>query len=90
VLAETADAMESVRISAGKFVATYMHDAVNRVALFNSTARPPGKSNCPHRLGHGDFRQVQGDRTLHRLLLVSRGRHDAAPRPRERKNHDLG
>jgi len=47
VLAEAADPIDAVRISAGKFVVTYMHDIVNRVALFDLTGRPAGEIPLP-------------------------------------------
>lgn len=57
VLAEAADAMESVRISAGKFVATYMHDAVNRIALFNLDGTAAGEIKLP---GIGSVTAISG------------------------------
>ena len=57
VLAESADAMESVRISAGKFVVTYLHDAVNRIALFTLDGRPAGEIPLP---GIGSVTAIAG------------------------------
>ncbi len=57
VLPEAADAMESVRISAGKFVATYMHDAVNRIALFNLDGTAAGDIKLP---GIGSVTAISG------------------------------
>ncbi len=57
VLPEAADAMESVRISAGKFVATYMHDAVNRIALFNLDGTTAGEIKLP---GIGSVTAISG------------------------------
>jgi prolyl oligopeptidase len=47
VVGEGADAMENVRISAGKFVVTYLHDAVNRLALFNLSGAAAGEIALP-------------------------------------------
>ncbi len=47
VLAESSDTMDAVRISAGRFVVTYMHDVVNRVALFNLDGTPAGEIPLP-------------------------------------------
>ena len=57
VLKEAADTMEGVRISAGKFVVTYMHDAVNRVALFNLDGSPAGEIQLP---GIGSVTAISG------------------------------
>jgi prolyl oligopeptidase len=57
VVAETADAMENARISAGKFVVTYMHDAVSRVALFDLAGRPAGEIPLP---GIGSLTSITG------------------------------
>lgn len=47
VLAQSADTIDSVRISAGKLVVTYMHDVVNRVALFDLLGQPAGEIPLP-------------------------------------------
>jgi len=57
VLAEAADAMENARISSGKFVVTYMHDAVNRIALFDLTGQPAGEIPLP---GIGSVTAISG------------------------------
>ena len=57
VLPEAADALESVRISAGRFVATYMHDAVNRIALFNLDGTAAGEIKLP---GIGSVTAITG------------------------------
>jgi len=57
VLAEASDAMENARISAGKFVVTYMHDAVNRIALFDLAGQPAGEIPLP---GIGSVTAVSG------------------------------
>jgi len=57
VVAESADTMESARISAGKLVLTYMHDAVNRIALFGLDGRAAGEINLP---GIGSVGAISG------------------------------
>ncbi|MDI1335643.1 MAG: prolyl oligopeptidase family serine peptidase [Lacunisphaera sp.] len=57
VVAESADTMESSRISAGKFVVTYLHDATNRVALFTLDGRPAGEIALP---GIGSVTGISG------------------------------
>ncbi len=47
VVAESGDTMEDARISAGKFVVTYLHDVVNRIALFNLDGAPAGQIPLP-------------------------------------------
>ncbi len=47
VLAEAAEPIDAVRISAGKFVVTYMRDVVNRIALFDLTGKPAGEIPLP-------------------------------------------
>ncbi len=47
VLAQSADPIGSVRISAGKLVVTYMHDVVSRVALFDLEGKPAGEIPLP-------------------------------------------
>jgi prolyl oligopeptidase len=57
VLAEADDAMENARISAGKFVVTYMHDAVNRIALFDLSGKAAGEIALP---GIGSVTAISG------------------------------
>jgi len=57
VLAEASDALENVRISAGKLVVTYLHDAVNRIALFDLAGKPAGEIPLP---GLGSVTAVSG------------------------------
>ncbi|WP_197677740.1 prolyl oligopeptidase family serine peptidase [Opitutus sp. GAS368] len=57
VVPESADTMEGVRISAGKFVLTYMHDAVNRVVLCNLDGSAAGEIKLP---GVGSVGAVSG------------------------------
>ncbi len=47
LVAESADTLESARISAGKFVLTYMHDVVSRIALANLDGSPAGEIPLP-------------------------------------------
>jgi prolyl oligopeptidase len=47
VLAQAPDPISGVRISAGKFVVTYMHDVVSRVALFDLQGKPAGEIPLP-------------------------------------------
>ncbi len=47
VLAESADTIDNVRISAGRLVVTYLHDVVHRIALFDLTGRPAGDIPLP-------------------------------------------
>ncbi|HET7535656.1 MAG TPA: prolyl oligopeptidase family serine peptidase, partial [Candidatus Didemnitutus sp.] len=57
VVAETSDTIENARISAGKFVVTYLHDVVNRVALFTLDGKPAGEIPL---LGIGAVSAVSG------------------------------
>jgi prolyl oligopeptidase len=47
VLAEAADPINAVRISAGKLVVTYMRDVVSRIALFDLDGKPAGEIPLP-------------------------------------------
>ncbi len=47
VVPESGDTMESARISAGKIVVTYMHDAANRIAVFNLDGSAAGEIKLP-------------------------------------------
>lgn len=47
VLAQAPDPISSIRISAGKFVVTYMHDVVGRIALFDLEGKPAGEIPLP-------------------------------------------
>lgn len=47
VIPESTDTIDAVRISAGKFVVTYMRDVVNRVALFDLAGQPAGEIPLP-------------------------------------------
>jgi prolyl oligopeptidase len=47
VIPEASDTMDAVRVSAGRFVVTYMHDVVNRVALFDLTGKALGEIPLP-------------------------------------------
>ena len=47
VIAESADTIESARISAGRLVLTYLHDVVSRVAVFTLEGRPAGEIALP-------------------------------------------
>jgi prolyl oligopeptidase len=66
VLAEAADALEHARLSAGKFVVTYMHDAVNRIALFDLAGRPAGEIPLP---GIGSVTAISGKFTSSELFI---------------------
>jgi prolyl oligopeptidase len=57
VVPESGDTIESARISAGKVVLTYMHDAVNRIALFNLDGSAAGEIPLP---GIGSVGAVSG------------------------------
>ncbi len=57
VVAEAPDVMEDARISAGKLVVTYLHDAVNRIALFDLAGKPAGEIPLP---GIGSVTAVTG------------------------------
>lgn len=57
VVAEVADTMESSRISAGRFVVTYLHDATNRIAVFNLDGQPAGEIALP---GLGSVAGISG------------------------------
>lgn len=57
VVPESADTIESARISAGKLVLTYMHDAMNRIALFNLDGSAAGEIALP---GIGSVGAVSG------------------------------
>ena len=54
---ESNDTIESARLSAGKLVLTYMHDAVNRIALFNLDGSAAGEIPLP---GIGSVGAVSG------------------------------
>jgi prolyl oligopeptidase len=47
VLAESSDPINSVRISAGRLVVTYMRDVVSRIALFDLDGKPAGEIPLP-------------------------------------------
>ncbi|HQY05919.1 MAG TPA: prolyl oligopeptidase family serine peptidase, partial [Lacunisphaera sp.] len=47
VVPESTDTLESARISAGKFVLTYMHDVASRIALANLDGTPAGEISLP-------------------------------------------
>ncbi|MBI2515924.1 MAG: S9 family peptidase [Opitutae bacterium] len=57
IIPESGDTLENIRISAGKFVVTYMHDATNRVALFGLDGQPAGEIPLP---GIGSVATVSG------------------------------
>lgn len=57
IVPESADTLENVRISAGKIVATYMHDATNRIALFGLDGVAAGEIPLP---GIGSVTGVSG------------------------------
>lgn len=57
VVPESGDTIESARISAGKLVLTYMHDATNRIALFNLDGSAAGEIALP---GIGSVGAVSG------------------------------
>ncbi len=57
VLAQAADPISGIRISAGKLVVTYMHDVVGRIALFDLEGRPAGTIPLP---GLGVVSSVSG------------------------------
>jgi prolyl oligopeptidase len=57
VIAESADTIDAARISAGRFVVTYMHDVANRVAIFDLEGKPVGEIPLP---GLGAVAQVGG------------------------------
>ncbi|WP_438483390.1 prolyl oligopeptidase family serine peptidase [Oleiharenicola lentus] len=47
VVAESKDTIEGARISAGNFIVTYLHDVVNRVAVFQLDGKPAGEIPLP-------------------------------------------
>lgn len=47
VVPESADTIEGARISAGKVVVTYLHDAANRIAVFALDGRAVGEIKLP-------------------------------------------
>lgn len=57
VVAEAADTMESARISAGRLVVTYLHDVVNRIALFDLAGQVAGEIPLP---GLGSVTAISG------------------------------
>ncbi|MBI5422713.1 MAG: S9 family peptidase [Opitutae bacterium] len=57
IVPESKDTLEGVRISAGKIVATYMHDAANRIALFELDGKAAGEIALP---GLGSVTSVSG------------------------------
>jgi prolyl oligopeptidase len=57
VLAETSETIDSARISAGRFVVTYMRDVANRLAVFDLEGKPQGEIALP---GIGAVAAVSG------------------------------
>ncbi len=57
VIAESPDVLERARISAGHLVVIYMHDAVNRVALFTLDGQAAGEIPLP---GLGSVAAISG------------------------------
>ncbi len=47
IIPEDEDILDAVRISAGRFVVTYMRDVVHRLALFDLEGRPAGEIPLP-------------------------------------------
>jgi prolyl oligopeptidase len=47
IIPETADTIDAVRMSAGRFVVTYMRDVANRVAIFDAEGRSLGEIPLP-------------------------------------------